>query len=222
MLSIVCVTLNEPHAARFILKMHSLATRLGAELVLGLDGVKAHVAEFRGLAHKTVNVQSAGYVESVLDEVLAACTRPFVLRLDDDEAVSPALADWLERREYPEVAAFPRPYLWGDEQTFITDLYPDLQTRLTRWEKAGGRRYIHQGSPYGTGTIIPYAIEHYKFLVRSLEDRKRIAAQYEAVSHGAGFSPTYGRFNLPEDHLSPIRTSHYTDGDFSARRARAS
>lgn len=216
-LSIVCVTNMQPHAAPFIAHMRMVADRLGAELVLGLDGKEAQASGIDALADVCIAVNGTGILESVLDEVLDGCNGHHVLRIDDDEKVSPALMLWLATGNYRAftLCAFPRPYLWGNETQMITDLYPDLQTRLSTKARAGGRATIHAGSPFGTGTVIPYAIEHHKFLVRSLAEREQIAARYEQEREGAGLSYEYGRFNLPERFLPDMQLRAYTDGDYS-------
>ena len=217
MLNILCVTNGDTHAERFVKTMREQADLLGAELVLGLDGKAA-----RGLgqyADTAINLKSAGYLESVLEQAIGACKGEYIFRLDDDERISPALLDWLESGEYAggDVYAFPRPYLIGDERHMVVELYPDLQTRLTTRAKAGGRAAIHQGSPYGTGRIIPYAIEHHKLLVKTLKQREEIARRYESVRTGAGYSDIYGMYNLPERYIAGMTVAEYTDGDYRAR-----
>ena len=202
-LSVLCVTQNEPHARRFLDDMANLAERLSAELVIGLDRCTAR--DLR--ADKFVNLSSGGYIESVLDEAIAACSGEWILRLDDDEAVSLALAEWLWRREYVggDIFAFRRMHLWGDEEHFITNdpLWPDVQTRLAKKGKSGGRHSIHIGSPYGTGKIIAAPIMHHKFLVRSPEERQVIADRYEQIQPGGGLG-YFNVFSMPEEALSEI------------------
>jgi len=110
---------------------------------------------------------------------------------------------WLRLAFWPSepLWAFPRLNLWGDERHFIKadPLWPDLQTRLSTREKAGGRQGVHDGSPFGTGKIADVEIEHHKFLVRDRAARLEIAQRYDAARPGAGFSPTYLPFGLPED-----------------------
>ncbi len=215
-LSIVCVTNGEPHALEFAKHFRDMADKLGAELVLGLDGAKAQASELRTLADVTVNVNGTGILESVLDEVLERASGKYILRLDDDEKVSPALFTWLRGSKYlsGNHFAFPRPYLWGDTAHMLADLYPDLQTRLSVKAKAGGRDAIHCGSPYGTGVIVPFAIEHHKFLVKSFDERKQIADRYEQERTGAGWSAEYGRYNLPEMFVRNMQIVAYSDGNY--------
>lgn len=218
-LSILCVTNAEPHAGSFLLRMSRLARLLDAEFVIGLDGERAHKSGFNMWCTKTINLNGAGYIESVLDEAVNNCAGDFIFRLDDDEAASPALGKWLLSGAYKDadVWCFPRVYLWKDDQHYIPELFPDVQTRLTTKGKAGGRNVIHSGSPYGTGRIAPYAIEHHKLLVKTIEERERILDHYETIQVGAGRRPEFAKYNLPELFTSSLTSEDYSDGDYSAR-----
>jgi hypothetical protein len=109
--------------------------------------------------------------------------------------------------------------MWPDEKHVLANpgIYPDLQTRLGRRENMLGVNYIHAGNPNGTGIVIPYAIEHHKLLVKTLEERKQIADRYESIRPGAGSLPEYARYNLPELFYEDFIVKEYRDGDFSAR-----
>jgi len=200
-LDILCVTKLEPHAERFIRAMEDAALVIGAGMVLCVD-VDLYLEMVPWAKQERVG-PSDGTIEGVLDEALNHCTAPFVMRLDDDERMPPETIEWLRTEEWMRepVWAFPRLNLWGDEQHFIkaAPLWPDLQTRLTTREKAGGRQGVHDGSPFGTGRIADVAIEHHKFLVRDRAARQEIARRYESARPGAGFGPTYLPFGLPED-----------------------
>jgi hypothetical protein len=151
-----------------------------------------------------------GVLEGVLDDALTACHSDYVLRLDDDEALSHGAVTWLRDGRYTgaDVWALPRAHLWGDERHFLTtvELWPDPQTRLTTRAKAGGRVEVHQGSPHGTGHSPPpgVLIEHHKFLVRDRAARLDIARRYEAAREGAGLGPHFMAFGLPEDHYTDL------------------
>ncbi|RPI95498.1 MAG: hypothetical protein EHM40_02790 [Chloroflexi bacterium] len=191
-LSILCVTKNEPRAKPFLADMCLVAEALGAEFVKVVDGTDVH---------------SGGYLESVLDEAVAMCHGDYVLRLDDDEMIGEDFVDWLSRGEFDSgIYTFPRWNLWGDEKHYIVNdmLYPDLQTRLTAKELAGGRQTIHSGSPFGIGMVMSFPILHYKYLVKSYAERKAIAQIYERIVPGAGFG-FYKIYSLPED-CTAIRT----------------
>jgi hypothetical protein len=199
----LCVTRGEQHALAAVRHMHMVAASLDAELLLVLDGPSPQSPSFNGWAFQA-NVRSGGYIESVLDQALAAATRSYVLRIDDDERCSAGMVHWLDGREYETAQhwKFPRAHLWGDAQHVLMtpQLWPDYQTRLSWRQFAGGRNSIHAGSPHGGGQPAPYAIEHHKFLVRSLEARREIVARYDAIEPGAG--SRFRAFSCPEDYYS--------------------
>jgi len=205
-LSILVVTRAEPHALPFLRSMRTLAFTTGAELVVAADGLEAYAA--LGDEFLVRLVKSQGYIESVLDEALAACRTDYVLRLDDDEKASPAMVQWLaggRYREHPHWS-FPRAHLWRDEQTAIVTrlLWPDQQTRLSLRALSGGRAKIHEASPHGFGTIAPCALLHYKFLVKSLDERRAIVERYERIQPGAGTGP-FVEFSTPEEPVVDAR-----------------
>lgn len=199
MLTLMTVTKQEDFAKPFLADMYNLAQSLGAQLLIGFDGSPdEHVNE---AGHVTVvPVQSQGYLESVHDYVLMHAKGDYVLRLDDDERASEAMKVWLAQREYEKADhwRFPRAHLWRDEGTFLLSqhLWPDYQTRLSVKAKAGGRNVIHAGSPFGGGTTAPVAIEHHKFLVKSVAERREIQLRYDQIQPGAGSGMM--PFNLPE------------------------
>ncbi len=206
MLSILCVTKAEAYCLPFLQAFADLARVVNGELVIGADGADAFATMLAAPLHTgrprmIVELASKGYIESVLDEALAACHGDYILRLDDDELASPAMITWLQHGRYRAEKhwKFPRAHLWGDRELCIMNapLWPDHQTRLSVREMAGERRGIHCGSPFGGGVLAPCLIEHYKFIVKSSEERRAIAATYDRVMSGAGtggFLP----FNLPE------------------------
>ena len=219
-LSILCVTRAEPFALPFLRALSDAAEVLEAEYVLLLDAVPA--SRPFGYAPETADyqirrVRSAGYIESVLDEGVGCCNGTYVLRVDDDERISPALLQWLEGRCYEGADhwAFPRANLWGDERSVLVNppLWPDLQTRLSVKSKAGGRHGVHDGSPYGTGTIAPVVIEHHKYLVKSRAEREAQARGYDALRSGAGTAPHFWPFMVPEDAFLEVALSPLDDGD---------
>lgn len=210
-LTILCVTKCEPYAEPFIRHMADVADQLDASFVLAVDGWPPYwLCEKSGntpVIDLLIEVQSHGYIESVLDQAIDACPDGYILRLDDDEKASPELISFLDRMEYQEAPhwAFPRRHLWLDEEHFILNhpLWPDLQTRLSVKSMAGGRTTIHVGSPHGTGRVADDTpIDHHKFLVRSRDERERLLERYEAMQPGAGHN--FAPFSVPErfsEHL---------------------
>lgn len=211
-LSIVCVTKFDLQIIKIIGAIRGYAEELGAQIIYGVDGGECTETRYGDCVYTPV--QSNGCIESVLDEVLALATRKWVLRIDDDETLSPAFLNWLRIKEYEklgsDVYAFPRVHLWGDTHHYIDNppLYPDVQTRLTTKDKAGGRKTVHAGSPHGTGKIIWRALEHHKFLVRNQTEREEIARRYESIQPGAG-TGHYGAFSLPEKYFSELSVKEY-------------
>ncbi len=107
---------------------------------------------------------------------------------------------WLDARAYEEHDhwSFPRANLYPDEGSYATTdpLWPDNQTRLSVREKSGGRPVLHCGSPFGPGRVAPVVLEHHKFVVRGLAERRRALLRNERA---LGAAPYYRIFSVPED-----------------------
>lgn len=187
-LTILCVSQFGTHSESFVRHFAETADAIGARLVIGADATPP--AWMDSVACDCVALHSEGYIESVLDEAVAACDAGYVLRMDDDERISAPMVRWLADGDYRtnDHWAFPRMHLWPDEAHYITNapLWPDLQTRLSVKAKAAGRSRIHAGSPFGTGRIAECVIEHHKFLARPLAERERLVEHYERLQSGAG------------------------------------
>jgi len=196
-LSICCLTKFESHSHRFLTEMVSLAKSLNAEFVLGADGKEEKARQY---TDKVVPVKSKGYLESVLQEVLDACTGDYVFRLDDDEMVSNSLYTWFKTTELTSPTySFYRYELYKDENHYIThhSLFPSVSPRLTTKEWAICKDIIHgHFVPYGT--VVKQPILHHKFLVKTYEERLEIATRYEGVTKNAGLG-SYRVWTLPED-----------------------
>lgn len=187
-LSLLCVSKGEPFAARFRQEFYDLAQHLGAEAIWLTDGIHVH---------------SLGYLESVLDEAITFTHGEYILRLDDDETVDHAMADWLATGLWmtDPIWKFPRRNLWKDAQHYLVTypLWPDEQTRLTRRDLAGDRKPIHAGCPHGGGAVGVGAILHWSFLVKPYVRRVEISEKYDQIQEGAGTSPGMLPFTRPED-----------------------
>lgn len=186
-LSVLSVTNGLDYGHVYRVDMMALAKQLGAEMVFAADGEIAHERLTREFPEAVVVlVKSKGYMESVLDDGVTACTGEYILRLDDDERCSPQMAQWLAAKEYRKADhwSFPRFHLWGDGSQFVITkpYFPDWQIRLSVKAKAGGRPQIHQGSPFGYGSPAPVGIEHYELISKSLEFRAKIAMGYYRVA----------------------------------------
>jgi hypothetical protein len=200
-----------PRPLRFVIGLdhadHSVRRRVEHEFCDGHQLCEPKFLHFSG----------NGFIEYILDQAIVHCDTKYILRLDDDERCSPAMVKWLMERKYREADhwSFPRANLWwlesevdilspGDEDILPTlcyiatpPLWPDIQTRLSIWQKSGGRTNIHQASPFGAGRIAPVAIEHHKFLLYSEKDRRASLARYEELQPGAG-SGHFECFSVPE------------------------
>lgn len=211
-LTILSITRGDAHAVPFLRELAGLGVRLRCDVVLAVDGAKAmeRLAADRRLNPCALKlVSSSGYVESVLDQALTFCSGDYVLRVDDDESVSPALEAWFAEGgfEAADNWKFPRLHLWDAERVpgvrasrgvlMTPHLFPDYQTRLSVRAKAGGRRGVHAGSPHGGGEIAPAALRHHKFVVKSRAERERIARTYDDYCEGYGTGNMLP-FSLPE------------------------
>jgi hypothetical protein len=133
-LAILCVTRAEDFALPFLHTLAGDARDLYAQVVIAADGdAAAERVKSAFIPYARIyRVASAGYIESVLDEAVGYCTGQYILRLDDDERLSPALLTWLENEHYlaADHWAFPRANLWGDEGSVLVNppLWPDAGT----------------------------------------------------------------------------------------------
>lgn len=205
MLSILCVSDMKPRALPFIEELRAVADELGAEFVLVRDGVDVH---------------SQGYLESVLEEAIARTHGDYILRVDDDEKISPAMKRWLATKEYEmhQHWSFSRVHFWRDPHTVILAKYyfPDIQTRLSTRAMSGGRNEIHAGSPWGAGRIAPVALEHWVYLVKTYEERIETAKKYMSIKFGADGGAV--RASAIEDELTgDVQFIEYRDGEVPMR-----
>lgn len=203
MLSILCVTRGLAHAGPFLDKFAAVASRLGAEYVLGTHGEAAVQAAGR-YAAKQVAVEGT-YLEEMLDTALAACTGDYILRMDDDERISPALEDWLARGRYRKHPGwyFPRVHLWPDEEHFIhtAPFFPDYQGRLAIPSQSSRAVRLHAGPSH---QVYPAscAIEHLCFLVKTYEERRLMDMHYKSILQGTKHDPTVIYPVFPEDAVN--------------------
>lgn len=212
-LSILTVTAGEAYTPRFLRHSRAVADMLSAEFVVAHDRCEPPDCG----ADRYVPVCSAGVVEDVLVEAHAACSGDYVLRLDDDETLSPkaifCIAAWLAATDDTRVYAFPRANLWGDQWHAVSSgaLFPDFQVRLMPRDRES-RTQVHEGlipDDFFGGMIL-----HHKFLLKSTEERRAIAARYEAKKPGCG-SGHYLQFSVPEDCFE-IKTFRFYTGAFSS------
>jgi hypothetical protein len=203
MISLLVVSKCEPHTDRFFTHYRAVADMLGIPWVLGCDRCSPPPC-FK--ADKVFSVCCKTTVEDVLILAFRQCETEWVLRLDDDETLSLQALSWLYKWLQPpsqrsakamKAIAFHRANLWGGESLRLAEpgLYPDVQVRLVRRDHENRTR-LHEG--LDCDLVAPVDLLHYKFLIRSYEDRVKIADAYESTWKGAGYGPDYMKFNLPE------------------------
>lgn len=193
-LSILTITRCERHTPRFFTHFRALADILQAEFVVAYDRCEKPDCG----ADRYVPVEAKFTCENVLAEAHSACAGDYVLRLDDDETLSPqGILCVAEAKLDGRVFAFPRANLWGDEHHAIAsgDLFPDCQTRLMPRERET-RTQLHAG--VSADLLLNGMILHHKFLVKGIDERRAIAARYEA-NHPGGGTGHYLQFSVPED-----------------------
>lgn len=218
-LSIICMTRGTIHNADFLFDLTEAAVALGAEMLVGVDGVREYPVPI-SLRMKVLPIQTDGFVESGLNQLARHAQGRFVLRLDDDESISPAMLQWLKEKRYEGAPAwvFATAALWGDDKHFITSppFWPDTHVRLTAWHLASDWPNEPHGKPSWVRTArpAPVAIRHHKFLVRTYEERKAIADGYEAKLKGGGHGKRLV-YNLPEAVLKQLTVSSVGDGPLS-------
>jgi len=208
-ISILTVTKCEAYTPRFLRHFRAVADILSAEFVVAHDRCGPPDCG----ADKYVAVHSKGVIEDVLVEAHQACSGDYVLRLDDDETLSPqailCVAELLPKKNDTNVYAFPRANLWGDERhgIFSGDLFPDPQVRLMPRNREC-RTKVHEGIM--PDVMLSGMILHHKFLLKSCDERRAIAARYEAKQHGCG-TGHYLQFSVPEDCFE-IKTFSFSTG----------
>lgn len=219
-LTILCVTRAEDCVMGLLGSLAESARDLEAECVIIVDGdivrdvqkVEDHFNAML-LPAKVISIRSLGYIESILDQALEHTSTDYILRIDDDEQISESMFNWLDKRYYRSAPhwKFPRAHIWPpytpnmqvSEVRCIVNLplYPDHQTRLSHRTLSGARTTIHSGSPYGGGELAPCLLEHHKFAIKTIEERREIVARYERLQPGAGSD--FKVFSVPEDVISP-------------------
>jgi hypothetical protein len=219
-LSVLTLTNGRPYAARFLAEFQQLATELGAEYVIAADGPMG-IDVARKYGCNIVPLDLAGRTqENAIAPSVAECHGDWILRFDDDETCSPAMREWLLKREWErgteKVYSFPYAWLWGDADHFLVSFpfWPDPHARLMPREMtAKWPVQSHGPNPFGVGTIVPVAHLHHKFLVRSFAERQATARHYDTYFPGAGTGEHYGNFTLPETHAKDMRVREVGHGD---------
>jgi len=222
LLSILTITKAEPHVGFFLRQMQQLAIAANAEFVIAGDGTDAINKLKRGGfgdENVLVSVRSNGTLESVLDSAVRCCSGKYILRIDDDECVSPEMFRWVVNQNFTESDhwKFCRAHLWHVPSLYITNapLWPDHQTRLSIRKKSGGRPILHSSSPFGGGKLAPVLLEHWKFIVKSRVERQIIATQNDKFGPGYGTGGMLA-FNVPEAVYSSMQLKDISEAGMQA------
>lgn len=210
-LSVLTLTNGRPYATRFLAEFRDLAKLLKAEFVIAADGPMG-IEVARRFSREIVPLELNGATqENAIAPSVAACHGDWILRFDDDESCSPAMIEWLLKREWErgeeKVYSFPYAWLWGDENHFLVSppFWPDPHARLMPSDMtAKWQVHSHASNPFGTGYIVPIAHCHHKFLVRTLAERQATARHYDTYFAGAGTGEHYGQFTTPETHCKTM------------------
>jgi glycosyltransferase involved in cell wall biosynthesis len=135
-----------------------------------------------------------GYVEPARNFALAQATQPWILVLDADERVSPALKSWMEETLAVTTATafrIPRRNYFGDRWITCCGWFPDDQLRLFRRGSATYSDRIHR-APKIEGTVVELSqnsnacIEHYGFnMLKSRLDKDNHYSSITAMSMAA-------------------------------------
>jgi hypothetical protein len=218
-ISVLALTAGAWYAPKFLNKFRKLADSLDAELVIAGDGDEG-VAMAHRFADVVVRVDLNGATqENAIKPSVDQCKGDWILRFDDDETCSDAMLQWLFKREWEKgqenVFSFPYAWLW-DENHFITTapFWVDPHARLmpkdmtAKWEVRS-----HAPNPFGTGTIVPVAHCHWKFVVRGYSERNATAQHYDTYFPGAGTGEWYGKFTLPEVYCPVVTLREVGHGD---------
>lgn len=193
-LAILCITKNETHAKEFLEYNQHCAKLLNAKFVIAYDRCEKPII----CADQFIKVGcSTDIVENVLSYCYRKCSTKYVLRLDDDEILDDTAIDWIKNTKIRlhNVVGFHRYNLYQNYNTIIKDLYPDTQVRLMLKTKEN-RKFVHEGREFNT--LADGHILHYKFLIKDIEHRIKIAQNYEKNKTECGFGKEFSKFNLPE------------------------
>jgi glycosyltransferase involved in cell wall biosynthesis len=168
-LSVVIVARNE---ARTLPRCLASVQGWVAEIVVALnDTTDDSEAVSRNLGARVHRIPWQGYRDTK-NAALALATLPWVLSLDADEEVSPALRDALAaffaRPDHAQFAGarFPRKVWFIDRWITHGDWYPDLSLRLLQRARArwGGDAFVHEKIECdGPVATLAGDLHHYSF-----------------------------------------------------------
>ncbi|MEA2758463.1 MAG: hypothetical protein QOH65_1076 [Methylobacteriaceae bacterium] len=139
-------------------------------------------------------------VEQIMPDILNECTEKWIMRLDDDEAPSSKLVQWLDEVVLPcdiSAVAFPRRALriQGHEVQYARTI-PGIQEHDYQYRCFDPSRVELDTRVHTPGIRFPESevvhaphdccIYHFDWIIRSSEERKAKLARYESLQSGAG------------------------------------
>jgi glycosyltransferase involved in cell wall biosynthesis len=181
-LSVTIITLNEADHIAAAIDSVGWADEV---IVVDSGSTDGTAAIARATRARVVVREWPGYVEQK-NHAAALAANDWILSLDADERIPPALADEIQQllRHEPDLRAFRIPRVTFHLGRWIrtTDFYPDFQTRLYDRRAARWRgKYVHE-SVAADGPVgrLAHEIEHYSY--RDLKDQLDRVNHYTSLS----------------------------------------
>lgn len=206
-LSVACITGGPGRRVAAVLEP---LREIADEIVIAADARVGpeRLAEYAGVADRVLRIRFE-FLERHLAWLHAQCAGEWILRLDDDEVVSPGLlaalpgmlaaTDVLQYR-IPRRWLYPDPGHWLSEAPWD----PDLQTRMVRtgpWLRFPGLLHtsVQDVLP---GRVVEEPIYHLAHLTEDTDARRARAVRYEVLRPGLeapGGGPLNPVYYVPED-----------------------
>jgi len=220
----VCLIASAP-AARVAALLEPVRG-LADEIVIAADsrGDEATLAAYAALADRFFRIEFRLY-ERHLPWLHAQCSGDWILRLDDDEVMSPAflarLPELLAAREVHQYWVA-RPWLFPDAGSVLDDppWSVDFNNRLVRNDgtlRFRGVQHAH-ADPVAPCEYIEEPVYHLELLLAGTDQRRDKALRYEVANPlllAAGGGRINEAFYLPELRTS-LRTRPLPEGDRAA------
>ena len=203
MISLVVVTRD---SERYIEPLFVQAESYADEIVVLVD--EDSTDDTYGLCAKYADtierVKLPGFPEPILPYAYSLCKQPYILRMDDDELLGERFVK--NRDPILRIGAdgywFPRYQIIGKERDHYLSgepWYPDYQLRLFKNGKVTAATDIHCTPVIkGRTEMLNTHIFHYKYVLKSREEREAMVRRYDAVRMGAGSGEPYHPHQIPE------------------------
>jgi hypothetical protein len=207
-LAICCATANPRRAAGALTPLRPLAD----EIVVAVDvsGGEQDLTPLGGVADRLFEIELGTFVEQALAWLHAQCSADWILRVDDDEALSTGLIEQLpELTRARDVLQYrvarrwlyPDPVRWLEEWPW----FPDFQGRLVRND---ARLWFPGLCHSGVALALPArylddGLYHLALLLADRSERERKVERYlgvEAALRVTAADALLPRYYLPERH----------------------